>query len=131
MIVLTKKSKSCSTSYYDIISIDEPNTKSLASLLLLNDYYSKLDVDYVEKTQELDKYLELRHNFLFEHFMKRGNLICHYCGKSHLEIGFREIENAHLNLKNKNLATIDHKIPRNDVLPQSKELWVSQVGMVH
>lgn len=112
MVILTIKSKGGSTSYNDIISTDEPNVKSLASLLLLNDYYSKLDVDYVEKTQELDKYLGLRHEFLFKHFMEHGNLICHYCGKSHLEIGFREIENAHLNSKNKNLATIDHKIPR-------------------
>lgn len=113
MVILSRKSKGGSTSYNDIILSDHPNVKSLANLLLLNDYYSKLDVDYVEKTQTLDRYLELRHEFLFNHFMKHADLICHYCGKSHLEIGFREIENAHLNLKNKNLATIDHKIPRN------------------
>lgn len=112
MVIISRKSKGGSTSYNDIILCDEPNGKSFASLLLLNDYYSKLDDDYVEKTNALDQYLELRHEFLFNHFMTHGNLTCHYCGKSHLEIGFREIEKAHLNLKNKNLATIDHKIPR-------------------
>jgi len=112
MIILTRKSKCGSTSFNDIIFNDQPSNKSLASLLLLNDYYSKLDVYYIEKTEKLDLYLELRHEFLFNHFTEHGKLECHYCGKSHLEIGFREIENTHLNLKNKNLATIDHKIPR-------------------
>lgn len=79
MVILTRKSKGGSTSYNDIISTDEPNVKSFASLLLLNDYYSKLDDDYVEKTQALDQYLELRHTFLFNHFMKYGDLKCHYC----------------------------------------------------
>ena len=38
-------------------------------------------------------------------------MVCHYCGKNHLEIGFLKEELLYKNNLNNNLATIDHKIP--------------------
>ena len=112
-IITTYKSSSGSTSVNDIIYNDEtPNIKSLASLVLLNDYYHYLDVDYVDERKELIKYLRLRQKFLKRVLNKKRVLVCHYCGKSHLDIGYEDMKLAYLNNTNKNLATIDHKIPR-------------------
>lgn len=56
-------------------------------------------------------YLKIRDKFLNDKLKENGDLVCHYCGKKHLEIGFLDMQFIDFNNKNSNLATIDHKIP--------------------
>ena len=106
MIKIKKSAK-----IFDVIYNEDANIKSIASLILLNDYYKHMDVDLINDKKNLFKYLRLRHKFLLKTKKKNGDLVCHYCGKNHLEIGFLKEELLCKNNLNNNLATIDHKIP--------------------
>ena len=57
-------------------------------------------------------YLLLRHEYLTNKLKNDGDLVCHYCGRKHLEIGYLEKYKLQLNRANPKLATIDHKIPK-------------------
>lgn len=107
----TYRSKSLNTEYNECIYGDV-DIKSPAALILLNEFLKKQDVDYIEKRNELQKYLNKRFSFLLKTKIITGDLVCSYCGKNHLEIGYKNIDLAYLNNKNHNLATIDHIIPR-------------------
>lgn len=104
------KSKTGNTKCNHIIYNENVSIKSQSSLILLNEYLAEQDEDNLNAKLELQEYLNKRHTFL-ENELKKGDLVCHYCGKEHLEIGFREIELSNLNNKNPKLATIDHVIP--------------------
>ena len=90
---------------------EEVSTTSLSSLVLLNDYYSVRDVDYLKEANELQDYLNRRFIFLIKTKRKKGDLVCHYCHRPHLEAGYRHHSLSELNNKNPRLATIDHVIP--------------------
>lgn len=109
--IITYQSASGNTEEIQMIYSDEPNIRSLASLILLKNYYKINDVDYIRKEEETKEYLKSRHIFLNKKIKSDGDLVCHYCGKKHLEIGFEDITYYQVNRANKNLATIDHKIP--------------------
>ena len=57
--------------------------------------------------------------------IENGDLVCEYCGKSHLEVGHRLLKDCHLDNKNPNLATINHKVPRilNLIDPLDENNW--------
>jgi hypothetical protein len=88
----------------EVIFSDEPYIKSAAARALLLDYYRKLD-----EKETLERWLERRNVYLKRQLKEKGELICEYCGKRHLEIGSNSYKE---NNRNPLLATIDHKIPR-------------------
>ena len=94
-----------------IMAVDEPHPRSLASLLLLNDYYLELDEDFLAEHDELQNYLDKRHVFLTNILERHGVLHCHYCTHTNLEIGERLLSGATKNNANPYLATIDHVEP--------------------
>lgn len=111
--ITTYRSNSLNTEYnYRIYG--NVDIKSPAALILLNEFLKKQDKDFIEKRNELQKYLDKRFIFLLRIKNITGDLVCEYCGKKHLEIGYKNIDLAYLNNKNKNLATIDHIIPRSN-----------------
>lgn len=128
MKVITKyKSNSGQTILKHIIFNDDiVSPKSYASLLLLNEALRELDVDYIKSKWDLEEYLSKRHSYLERTKKEKGDLVCHYCGKEHLDIGYRDANFAYLNNKNKNLATIDHIIPVSSCLinPLDEDNWV-------
>lgn len=108
MITLTRKSKSGSSSQNHIIFTEEnPHPNSLAASILLKNDLMIQD----EKLLELCTWLKFREEYLNKILKQKGDLVCKYCGKQHLEIGGRELKDFHGNNKNKNLATIDHINP--------------------
>lgn len=90
---------------------NDPNVKSMASMVLLTEWLSERDEDEASKRQEIQHYLNRRHKFLLREKMKHGGLRCHYCNKPNLEIGYRSFFMSYKNNKNPRLATIDHKVP--------------------
>jgi len=111
MIVGSHTSKRGMIVSRNIILVDEPHQKSLASLVLINDYYRVRDEDYLDKTKDIQYYLDKRHEFLTEILERDGILKCHYCKHTNLEVGERLLADAEINNKNNKLATIDHVIP--------------------
>ena len=61
MIKIKKSAK-----IFDVIYNEDANIKSRASLILLNDYYKYMDVDFINDKKNLFKYLKLRHKFLLK-----------------------------------------------------------------
>lgn len=120
------KSTSGSTKLNHIIyDIDNVSVKSLASLVLLNNSLREMDVDYLNLQFELQEYLNRRYKFLIDEKRKNDDLICHYCNRTDLEIGYRYAKYAYLNNSNKKLATIDHIIPRSSGFnPLDESNWV-------
>lgn len=55
MIKIKKSAK-----IFDLIYNEDANIKSRASLILLNDYYKHMDVDFINDKKSLFKYLKLR-----------------------------------------------------------------------
>jgi len=94
-----------------IYNDDNVSIKSQAALILLNDYLKEMDEDYLKGMYEIQEYLNRRFIFLLKEKRRTGDLVCHYCGKIHLEVGYRLINQSALNNKNKMLATVDHVIP--------------------
>ena len=102
---------------------DNPSNKSLASLILLNNFYYELEneepIEYSYKNRKkffsnnasLQIYFNFKKNFLENILSSKKDLVCKYCGKTHLQIGYTTLKDSHLNDKIKNLATIDHVVP--------------------
>jgi 5-methylcytosine-specific restriction endonuclease McrA len=110
IIVLTRKTSSGYTSinHYILDITGAPNSKSYAAAVLLKNDLMIQDVDYIEKEDNLNIWLEFREVYLNKILQKDGDLVCVYCGKPHLEVGGRTPKDLILNNKNPNLATIDH-----------------------
>lgn len=79
----------------DKVFVEEPESTSRASYLLLKDYFTK---------QILDEWEKFRNAF----FDKHEPLTCHYCSKTGL---VREIQDPCNKEQLKTLATVDHIIP--------------------
>lgn len=90
--IITYESASGKTIENQYIYSENPNPKSLASLILLNNFYHKNDIDYLNQLESELEYLRERHKFLNKELKATGDLECHYCHKKHLEIGYEEIE---------------------------------------
>ena len=86
---------------------EDPHVKSLASAILLKMHYLFLD----DTRDNYNVWLKFREHYLISQKLTKGDLVCHYCGKVHLEIGGRRPEDNGPNNKNPNLATIDHVVP--------------------
>lgn len=107
MIKITRKSSSGRTVHNHLIYFDEnPHPQSWAARLLLKNELRFQDVDYL--ADELWVWLEFREKYLKKVLAEKGELVCVYCGKRHLEIGGRTPEELEKNNKNPNLATVDH-----------------------
>ena len=80
------------------IYVEDPDIASLASLVLLSNFY---------KSAELKQWLEFRDELLNERTYPESGLVCVYCGEEHLlkdpPEGCRRYPH--------NLATVDHFIP--------------------
>lgn len=108
MITITRKSSSGRTTHNHFIYPETPHPKSWAARLLLKNELRFQDVDYL--ADELWVWLEFREKYLKKILAEKGELICTYCGKRHLEIGGRTPEDLEKNNKNPKLATVDHII---------------------
>jgi len=104
------RSATGSTKFNHVIYNDDVSSKSQSSLILLNEYLRENDEDFLRAEQELQEYLDKRYVFLLKIKRKKGDLVCHYCNKPHLEIGYRSLKMCNLNNKNPKLATVDHKV---------------------
>lgn len=104
-IVTDKLSKNKTHNHLIFFMPEDPST--LASLILLNDYYKEIDIDV-----NIDKdwrYLFIAKRTFLRHQKKDNKWICHYCHKDILhmhERGKRMRRNQH-----KQYVTVDHKIP--------------------
>ena len=105
------RSSTGSTKFNHVIYNDDVSSKSQSALILLNDYLRENDDDFLREEQELQEYLNQRYIFLLKTKKKEGDLVCHYCGNTHLEIGYRSVRLCNLNNKNPKLATVDHVKP--------------------
>lgn len=96
---------------------DNPSPKSYASYILLTqELYNREEPDYME-------WINFRQSFLENKLKETGNLVCEFCGKSHLEIGHSERNKLKYNNKNKNLATIDHLLAKSKYPQFSMSKW--------
>lgn len=109
--IITYYKSATGTRFNHVIYNEEVSLQSQSSLLLLNDYFRELDEDFLKVEKELQEYLNKRYIFLLKTKRNEGDLVCHYCHKPHLEIGYRSVKMCNLNNKNSKLATIDHKVP--------------------
>lgn len=115
----TGRTRELNVIYYD----QDVNIKSRAALILLNNDLLHQDEDYLNDDVQI--YLDKRHDYLNNKLKLEGILICEYCGKSHLEIGLKSKNDAHINNSNPKLATIDHIVPRSSNLidPLDEKNW--------
>jgi 5-methylcytosine-specific restriction endonuclease McrA len=93
------------------IYVENPNPKSRASYILLKNELFMQDESKLTKLQEIEKWLKFRAEYLQDELKNKGELICTYCGKRHLEIGYLSLNESNKNHKNPLLATIDHIMP--------------------
>jgi len=78
----------------------------MAAGLLLRNKLLYQDVDFVEDS--FWTWLKFRDEYLKKILKQKGDLVCSYCGKPHLEVGGLTPQELIQNNKNPNLATIDH-----------------------
>lgn len=103
--IVTKKSSSGKTTWNNFI-YNEPTSKSLASLVLLNDYYHAIDYDYQATLEFRMKRVEFSRTTLKRWQKQIGSLFCVYCDKPDLII---ELEG--MSVPNEYKATLDHIVP--------------------
>lgn len=95
------------TVHHNILSQDV-SIKSYASLLLLNEYYQNLDVEYTEGNDWRYYYIVRRHFLRKQKRINGGFWICHYCKKPIYNLQPRNIKKEpHRKLN----ITVDHIIP--------------------
>jgi 5-methylcytosine-specific restriction endonuclease McrA len=113
------------TIYKNIIFENDPQIKSLASGILLRNWYSSMEDKTSKKIQLLKNYLIKRAIFLFKKKIENnGILTCHYCHKPNLIIGYLSFDKIYLNRRFKRLATVDHVISRKNHDPMDEKNWV-------
>ena len=105
-IIKSFRGNSYITTLYTKILVEEPDPRSSASLILLNDYYRQIDESYLKIRRYKLIYSRKRKKFLDEKLKKDGYLECHYCHKRHLETDTKNRQK---------LVTIDHKKPKKDL----------------
>lgn len=105
----------------DIIRCEPQSSHSLASLVLLTDYYRGLEVDSISTIMNVDvrdgKYdgefigasnyslLSVLRKIFNRKFLEKSKLVCEYCGEK-LILAKNKPE-----AKRKNAATVDHRNP--------------------
>ncbi|NJO64035.1 MAG: HNH endonuclease [Richelia sp. RM2_1_2] len=105
--VIIYKSKTSYTKNVHVIDNDtDPNSKSYASLVLLNKKLLTKDRDFISKKKEFLDRIKFSRQFLKRELEKCGSLTCHYCNRTNLII-----ENEGMKVPQRNKATIDHVIP--------------------
>jgi hypothetical protein len=107
MIKITKSRKHDKVKFNDLIYVDYPHINSRAGYILLRHYFFFQGPHF----DEMNKWLNFRHIYLSKVLKKEGDLVCHYCGETHLVIGHRDVHLMAKNTRNKKLATIDHINP--------------------
>lgn len=98
---------------------DDPST--FANSILLNNYYHKLDQEYIE---EFDwRYYFITKRTFLRHRRVDGKWICHYCGREIFKMPVRGLNKQNV----KNCVSVDHKIPisAGGALTDSKNMIVS------
>ncbi len=105
MYKISKISSSGKTAQNDLIYF-EPNSKCLASLVLLNSEYKKLDDDYLDAFEIRMKRVEFSRSTLKKWQDKIGSLFCVYCNEPDLII---ELDG--MSVPSWQKATIDHIVP--------------------
>lgn len=104
---IVRKSSTGMTRFIENIFYDDDvNPKSLASLILLNDLFRKLDVDYLTEWELRAKKIGFSREYLTKQKAIHGDLVCAYCGTPHLII-----EMDGMIVPHPRKATIDHIIP--------------------
>lgn len=102
--LLISKKKS---SFHKIVG-ESSSPKSMGQYLLLKASYQKQDRDYQILRNYKRIWLNFRNRVLRNKQKEsKGNLVCHYCGNSHLVTNFKAP-----GVKDRFKATLDHVIPR-------------------
>lgn len=84
------------------------SSQSMASYIQLKAYYQSLDRNYQILRHYKRIWLNFRNRVLRQRQkLAKGNLVCHYCGNSHLVTNFKAP-----GVKNQFKATLDHVMPR-------------------
>lgn len=84
----------------------EIDFKSRASYILLREHLRLQDEDYIKSLVSREEMMAFSRDYLSKEKELKGDLVCSYCGKPHLEI---EYEGMKISPDKK--ATIDHIIP--------------------
>ncbi len=103
--ISTYSSKSGRSKCSHRIYVSNPHVKSLSSLVLLNDFFLKQDVSYLEEPMFLIR-IKFSRNFLHKVLKETGCLDCSYCRRKNLII-----EERGMVVKDHLKATIDHVQP--------------------
>jgi 5-methylcytosine-specific restriction endonuclease McrA len=90
------------------ISNDNPSPKTYASYVLLKQ--SLFDIS--EPPYMI--WLNVREKFLTKKLKEEGELVCEFCGKRHMEIGYTKPSELDRNNYNDNQATIDHLLAKSN-----------------
>jgi hypothetical protein len=107
MIVEEKISK-CQKIRHIIFEGSPSNPRTYSSLLLLNNYYKNIDIDYNDVDWRY--YFIARRTFLRRKRKEHGgHWVCHYCGKKIYKI---QVRNKLYQDNRNELITVDHKVPK-------------------
>lgn len=111
MVIKEYKSASGKTKHYHTIDSENPDVKSYASLLLLQNDLLQQDVDFLIELEKKEKYhylkrIEFSQTFLRKKFAECGELRCSYCNKTGLII-----EENGTRIPDRIKATVDHIVP--------------------
>jgi len=98
------------TRWNHLIFIEETNSKSYASSILLNDYYRHLE-DPGDWQTDWRYYFIVRRLWLRKKKKENGGKWnCHYCGKDILKMPERNKNHQNLH----KCITVDHKVPKSE-----------------
>lgn len=106
VIRVIRKSNSGSTRIVDTVYFTVNDTKSLASAVLLKNYYWERDEDNVKSIENRMRMIGFSRTYLNKVKAETGDLCCAYCPKTGLII-----EEDKMKVPNHIKATIDHIVP--------------------
>jgi hypothetical protein len=104
-IITEKIAKNHTHNHLIFFEINDPST--LASYVLLKDYYRDLDITVNDEKDW--RYLFIAKRTFLRHQRKNGKWICHYCGNEIFEMSDR---NKRYQKNIKKCVTVDHKEPK-------------------